>query len=74
MIQSVTSKSLTVAAAAVIAALAVGGLVKWSMFATKAGAVERASVGVLPFDIMLKSDMKKLPSESFKDGECPDRC
>ena len=69
-----TRKSLTVAAAAVVAVVAVGGLVRWSMFATSAAAVEEAGVGIFPFDIMLKSDMKRLPIEHFKDGECPDRC
>jgi hypothetical protein len=67
-------KILAVAVAAVVAAMAVAGVVKWSMVATKAAAVEKASVGISPLDIMLKSDMKKLPFEQFKDGECPDRC
>jgi hypothetical protein len=44
------------------------------MVATKAAPVEKASVGISPFDIMLKSDMKKLPLEEFRDGECPARC
>jgi hypothetical protein len=64
----------TVAVAVVIATLAVGGLAKWTMFATDASAVETARVGMSPFDIMLKSDLRKLPFEQFKDGECPDRC
>jgi hypothetical protein len=64
----------TVVVAVVIATVAVGGLVKWTMFATNAAAVETAGVGISPFDIMLKSDLKKLPFEQFKDGECPDRC
>jgi hypothetical protein len=64
----------TVAVAVVIAAVAVGGLVEWTMFATNAAAVDKALVGISPFDIMLKSDMKMLPLEQFKDGECPDRC
>jgi 5,10-methylene-tetrahydrofolate dehydrogenase/methenyl tetrahydrofolate cyclohydrolase len=74
MIQTRARRFLTVAAAVVIAALAAGGLVKWSMFATNAAAIDRAGVGIFPFDIMLKTDMKKLPFEQFKDGECPDRC
>jgi hypothetical protein len=67
-------KILAVAVAAVVAAMAVAGVVKWSMVATKAAAVEKASVGISPLDIMLKSDMKKLPLEEFRDGECPARC
>jgi hypothetical protein len=67
-------KILAVAVAAVVAAVAVGGVVKWSMVATKAAAAEKASGGISPFDIMLKSDMKKLPLEEFRDGECPARC
>jgi hypothetical protein len=67
-------KILAVAVAAVVAAVAVGGVVKWSMVATKAAPAEKASVGISPFDIMLKSDMKKLPLEEFRDGECPARC
>jgi hypothetical protein len=64
----------TVAVAVVIAAVAVGGLAKWTMFTTNAAAVDQARVGISPFDIMVKSDMKKLPLEQIKDGECPDRC
>jgi hypothetical protein len=67
-------KMLTVAVAAVVATAAVGGLMKWSMSATSAAAVEKAHVGISPFDIMLKSDARKLPVEEFKDGECPARC
>ena len=39
-IQTGARRFLTVAAAAVIAALAAGGLVKWSMFATNAAAID----------------------------------
>jgi len=42
--------------------------------APHAAADGKTGASISPFDIMLGSDMKKLPLEEFKDGECPARC
>jgi hypothetical protein len=69
-----SKKILAVAFVALIAAVAVGGWAKATMFAANAAKVERSGAGIDPFDIMLASDVKKLPLEEIKEGECPARC
>ena len=69
-----SKKILAVVFVALIAAVAVGGWAKATMFAANAAKVERSGAGIDPFDIMLASDVKKLPLEEIKEGECPARC
>ena len=69
-----TKKILTVALASLIMAVTVGGLVKWTMFATSAAMSGTATANISPFEIMLRTDVKRLPIEDIKDGECPARC
>ncbi len=69
-----TKKIITVALASLIMTVTVGGLVKWTMFATSAAMSGTATPNISPFEIMLKTDVKKLPLEEIKEGECPVRC
>ena len=69
-----SKRILAVAFVAVIAAVAIGGWAKATMFAANAAKVEKSGADISPFDIMIESDVKKLPLEEIKDGECPARC
>jgi hypothetical protein len=44
------------------------------MFATSAATSGTATANISPFEIMLKTDVKRLPLEEIKDGECLVRC
>jgi hypothetical protein len=71
----IKSKKIPIVAfVALIAAVAAGGWAKATMFPANAGKVENFGGGISPFEIMLGSDVKKLPLEQIQDGECPARC
>jgi hypothetical protein len=65
-----TSRIMVSAAMLVLLAAVVAGV----RIAPHAAADGQTGASISPFEIMLKSDMKKLPLEEFKDGECPARC
>ena len=69
-----SKKIIIVALAALTMMVTVGGLAKWTMFATSAAMSGTATANVSPFENMLKTDAKKLPLEEIKGGECPDHC
>ena len=65
-----TSRIMVSAAMLVLLAAVVAGV----RVAPHAAADGKTGASISPFEIMLTSDMKKLPLEEFKDGECPARC
>jgi hypothetical protein len=65
-------KSRIIVSAAILVLLA--AVVAGVRIAPHAAADGKTGASISPFDIMLKSDMTKLPLEEFKDGECPARC
>ncbi len=65
-----TSRIMVSAAMLVLLAAVVAGV----RVAPHAAADGKTGASISPFDIMLESDMKKLPLEEFRDGECPARC
>jgi hypothetical protein len=69
-----SKKIIIVALASLIMMVTVAGLAKWTMFATSAAMSGTATANVSPFELMLKTDAKKLPPEEIKGGECPDHC
>jgi hypothetical protein len=65
-----SKKIIIIALASLTMMVTVGGLAKWTMFATSAAMSGRATANLSPFDIMLKTE----PREEIKGGECPDHC
>jgi hypothetical protein len=72
---STSSKTiLTVAIAALIAAVAAVGSARMPAINTSAATADALTAGVSPFEIMLSADMQQLPVHEIKDGECSERC